>query len=139
MWSTSRNTIRGSYMADHSGCGPAGIRIQGSISLEQELPLAWDSDWVSSVGMGGDGATGDSTGITGRSCLTTRGTSLIAERLRIAATSTMDLVVRIALLDSTAVHLREGSQEHNMYPLRHTARLVRVPGRSAVLTMEAPP
>jgi hypothetical protein len=53
-------------MAHHSECGPAGIHIRGSISLEQELPLALDSDWVSSRAMGGDGATGDSTGITGR-------------------------------------------------------------------------
>src|ERR1700720_2747313 len=130
MWSMYQNTIRGLCMARLSEGGPAGILIRASISREQELPLAWDSDWVSSRALAGDGATGDSIGITGRSCLTTQGTSLIAERLRIAATSTMDPVVRIALLDSTAVHLREGSQEHNMYPLRHTARLVRVPGRS---------
>jgi hypothetical protein len=59
-------TIHGSCMAHHSECGPTGIHIQGSISLEQELPLAWDLDWVSSRVMDGDGATGDSTGITER-------------------------------------------------------------------------
>ena len=37
-----------------------------------------------------------------------------------------------------APRLREGPQDHNMDSQRHTARLVRVPGRSAVLTMEAP-
>jgi hypothetical protein len=139
MLSTSRNTIRGSCMAHHSEFGPAGIRIRGFISPEQESPLAWDSAWVSLGALAGDGATGDSTGITGRSCSTTQGTSLIAERLRIATISAVDSVVRIELLDSMAVHLRGRSREHNMVPPRRTARPVCVPGRSAVLTMEAPP
>jgi len=53
-------------MAHHLQFCPAGIHLRGSISPDQEWPLAWDSEWVSSVVLGGDGATGDSTGKTGR-------------------------------------------------------------------------
>jgi hypothetical protein len=49
----------------------------------------------------------------------------------------MELAVRIALADSMAPRLREGPQDHNMDSPRYTARLVRVPGRSAALIMEA--
>lgn len=58
MLSTARNTIRGWCLAHHSESGTAGIHIRGSISLERELSLALDSDWVSLWAMGGVGPLG---------------------------------------------------------------------------------
>ena len=43
------------------------------------------------------------------------------------------------LAESILAHLQEGPQDHSPEQLRHRAKLVCVPARPAVLTIEAPP
>ena len=103
------------------------------------------SAWVLGLGisvvLAGDGITGDPTGTTGESPITTTPTSLTAERLPIVTISPTEVRTEvrsgIVPVDLTAARPREEAPVPTMGLQRHTASQVRVPERSAVLTMAA--
>src|SRR6266849_652280 len=61
----------GSCTESPSGFGQVGIRIQDCTLAALELRLGWALELVISAGLVGDGTTGDLTGITTMSFITT--------------------------------------------------------------------
>src|ERR1700756_313596 len=80
--------ILGLSMESLSASGPAGTGIPDCTSRGQGSHGAWALESVSLAGLAGDGATGDTTGITTASFSTTTVTNPTAESSTIASTST---------------------------------------------------
>ena len=81
------STTHGSRMESLSGSGRAGIRIRDCFLPARELRLAWALELAISAGLVGDGTTGDLTGITTMSFITTTLTCPTAESLPITTPS----------------------------------------------------
>src|ERR1700686_52121 len=101
----------------------------------------WVLESDTSVALAGVGITGDPTGTTGESPITTTPMSLTAERLPIVTISLTEVRTEVRPVivpaDFTAAHPREEAPVPAM-DLRHrTASLVRTLGRSAGLIMVA--
>jgi hypothetical protein len=101
----------------------------------------WVLELGTSVVLAGDGITGDPTGTTGESPITTTPISLIAEpfpTVTISPTEVRQLIMPAEFMaaECMAEQLPE-EPAPSMGLRRHTASQVRVPERSAVLTMAA--
>src|SRR5438128_7889641 len=75
--------IPGSHLESLSGCGRAGIGIQGCTLPDRDLRLALALESASSAVLAGAGTTGDMIGITTVLSTTTTPTSPTAESLLI--------------------------------------------------------
>ena len=128
------NMTHGSWMESPSGSGRAGIRIRDFTLPGRELRLASALELDSLVGLAGAGTTGDTIGTTTIFVSTTTTTSPTAGFSSIATPS----IAPGVFMEATGFMAagREASPAASMDSPGHTASLVRIPVRLAVLIME---